>query len=98
MTADTTPILADSKIIISPDMQDALASALFSCPDACFRSSVICDVILEMCSTVQSLAVREPGHRSTTEEWIAGVRQLAGAAYDHRVHLGILERTAGSAQ
>jgi len=96
MTADTTPTLAGSKITISPDLLDALASAVFSCPNARARSSVICDLILEMCSTVESLALRESGQRCAIEEEIASVRQLAGAAYDHRVHMTFLARAAGS--
>ena len=96
MTAHPPPAVAGSKIIISPDLQDALASTLFSCPDARARSSVICNLILEMCSTVESLAVREPGHRSAIEKEIASVRQLAGAAYDHRVHMTFLARAEAS--
>ncbi|HEY5785707.1 MAG TPA: hypothetical protein VIT65_13105 [Microlunatus sp.] len=96
MTADAIPTLALSQATISPEVQGALTSVLRSSLDPRTRSSVICAVILEMCSIVEGLTISEPGHTRVAEAEMASVRQLAGAAYDHRLRMTFLARTAGS--
>ena len=74
MTADAIPTLALSQATISPEVQGALTSVLRSSPDPRTRSSVICAVILEMCSIVEGLTISEPGHTRVAERrWPACV-------------------------
>lgn len=89
MTASTAlRPLATLHTTISGELLDGLVEALALPPDQRARSAVICALIQQMCSTVECLGGSETGQG--TEQELTSMRQLAKAAFDHRLRMTFL--------
>jgi hypothetical protein len=85
MTTTSPGHLATLHTTVSGELLDGLVEALALPADPRARSAVICAVVQQMCSTVECLGSTETGQG--TEQELMSMRQLARAAFDHRLRM-----------
>jgi hypothetical protein len=97
MASDTTSRpLGEVRVGISGELLDALVEAMVLPPDPRARSAVICTVVQQMCSTVTCLQASETGQGRATAQELTSMRQLARAAYDHRLRMTFVTGASGT--
>ena len=78
-------VFSDSQVSVAGTLIDALLEAVVLPPDGRTRAAVICSVVQEMCAAVEWLSSPDlsPDGQPTEDE-LAGLRDIAAAARDHR--------------
>jgi hypothetical protein len=89
---------AESQIVVSAELLDALVELVVISPDAPVRSAVICRLVHEICAAVRWLHGDDVTLDAAADVEVASISQLAAAAQDHQWRMSFLGTDAAGSE